>query len=173
MKDRPRFLPTRACVLSLFAFAVLSLLSVAPSLVAVRSEPQVKLSPKELDERQNQADNDPVQILELCPLADEIAAKKLRVLAGKLLQEAAAADRPELARKVALVLADAVRTADAPEAVRDILGAPQKISRQVIYRRCLEQWIYHHPVPLCVAWSIAHGMRPSVYSVLPIRIEKQ
>jgi hypothetical protein len=151
---------------------VLSVLSVVPSLMAVRSEAQLKLSPRELDDLQSRAGNDPVKLLELCPFADEVAAKRLRVVVGKLLNETAPGDRPELAGKVALVLANAAAGADAPEAVRDILGAPQRVSRQVIYRRCLEQWIYHHPLPLCVTWSIPHGARPTVYSVRPLSIEK-
>ena len=74
--------------------------------------------------------------------------------------------------RISLVLANAAGGVDAPEVVRDILGAPQKVSRQVIYRRCLEQWIYHHPLPLCVTWSIPHNARPTVYSVRPLSIEK-
>jgi hypothetical protein len=129
--------------------------------VFVRSESQAKLSRDELTLRQQKIGDDPVGLLELCPFADEPTAQTLRGLAGKLLMEAPVASRPELARKVALVLADSART---PDEVQQILGPPQKVSRQIVYRRCLEQWTYDHTLALSLVWSMTHG-RVSLQSV--------
>jgi hypothetical protein len=56
--------------------------------------------------------------------------------------------------------------------VRRIHGVPSKISRQVVYRRCLEQWTYDPPVGLCFTWSIAHGETARLDHVLPLPQEK-
>jgi hypothetical protein len=122
--------------------------------VFVRSAPQATLSRDELALRQQKIGDDPIGLLELCPLADETMAQKLRELAGKLLLEAPLASRTELARKVALVLAEAART---PDEVYQVLGLPQKVSRQIVYRRCLEQWTYDHNLALSLVWSMTHG----------------
>jgi hypothetical protein len=122
--------------------------------VVVRSAPQAKLSRDELALRQQKINDDPIGLLELCPLADETMAQKLRGLAGKLLMEAPVATRADLAHKVALVLAEAART---PDEVHQILGLPQKVSRQIVYSRFLEQWTYDHTLALSLVWSMTHG----------------
>jgi hypothetical protein len=141
----------------------------APAVVA-RSEPQAKLSREELSVRVQAAGDDPVRLLELCPLADDTAASGLRVRVHHLLVKAAAADCLDLARKAAPYVAAAART---PQEVRQLLGDPEKLSRQVVYRRYLEQWSYQQPLPLCLLWSVARGENARLVEVHPIAEEKQ
>jgi hypothetical protein len=136
---------------------------------SVQGQPKAKLSSEELAQRRQKIGDDPALLLELCPLADDVAAANLRELAGKLLMEPVVANRAELANKVALILGDAART---PEQVRQILGPPQMVSRQIVYKRYLEQWTYDHPLQLCLIWSVPHGEGWQLQSVRPIRKEK-
>jgi hypothetical protein len=129
-----------------------------------------KLSREELAQRQQEAGEDPIRLLQLCPLAEERAAEQLRGLAAKLLIQVPRAERAELARKVAVVLADA---APAPDQVRQVLGPPQKVSRQIVYRRCMEQWTYVDVLPLYVTWTILHGENAHLEGVRPTSQEKQ
>jgi hypothetical protein len=139
-----------------------------PAFVA-RSEPQAKLSREELAIRLQAAGDDPVRLLELCPLADDAAAAGLRVRIRHLLVKAAAAERLDLARKTAPYVAGAART---PEEVRQLLGAPEILSRQVVYRRYLEQWCYQQPLPLCLLWSVPRGESAQLLAVHLVAEEK-
>jgi hypothetical protein len=123
---------------------------------------QVKLSPEELATRKEKAGGDPVRLMELMPLVDPVAAPELRRHLAKILVGVPAADRAELARKAAPLLSAAVAT---PDECRQLLGPPQRISRQMVYRRCIEQWTYDLPVPLCINWQAAAGQEMQIQAV--------
>ena len=48
------------------------------------------------------------------------------------------------------------------------LGPPRKVARQVIYKRCLEQWIYEAPHFLRIEIDWVQGRQPQVLRVQPI-----
>jgi hypothetical protein len=56
----------------------------------------------------------------------------------------------------------------AAEAVQ-LLGKPQRVARQVLYRRCVEQWIYETPVALRIEVDCVHGRPSQILTVHPIR----
>jgi hypothetical protein len=56
--------------------------------------------------------------------------------------------------------------------VRDRLGAPKKVARQILFRRHLEQWTYDAPIPVRVELDGVRGQEPRVVSVHPLRSEK-
>jgi hypothetical protein len=149
-------------------FGVL-VLFVVPTTIA-RSEPPTKLSREELAVRQQKADNNPVLLLKLCVLADAQAAQELRTQVRKLLANIAVGDRAEIGPMMAAILMDIAPT---PDEMLQILGEPHQVSRQVVYRRCLEQWHYEQPVPLCVVWSIPRGENSHLHSVHSISEEKR
>ena len=50
--------------------------------------------------------------------------------------------------------------------VTEVLGERKRISRQVLYRRSIEQWHYDTPLSLCVVLEAAKGQIPRVQNVL-------
>ncbi len=44
--------------------------------------------------------------------------------------------------------------------VRDILGPPRRIARQILYQRYLEQWVYESPLLLRLEFDCRRGQRP-------------
>ncbi|HZT81626.1 MAG TPA: hypothetical protein VFA26_15475 [Gemmataceae bacterium] len=60
-----------------------------------------------------------------------------------------------------------VRPGMSPAEVERRLGRPSRIARQVLYRRCLEQWLYDGPPPLRVEFSRVRGEPAQVQSVHP------
>lgn len=152
------------------ALPILLCVALPASMVLVRSEPPAKLTSAEVAQRQQHIGDDPVRLLELCPLADEETARQLRATVGKLLLQTPPIDRPKVAHDVAAVLGSAAPT---PEDMRQLLGAPQTVSRQIVYRRCLEQWTYSYPLPLCLVWITPHGEETRLQSVHVANSEKQ
>jgi hypothetical protein len=126
---------------------------------------QAKLSPEELVVRREKAGRDPVRLLELVPLTDAAAAVELRRRIAKVLAEAPEAERADLARKIAPLLAAAAPT---PDDLRLLLGPPPRISRQMVYRRAIEQWTYETPLSLCINWQAAAGQEMQMQAVQPL-----
>ncbi len=126
---------------------------------------QAKLTAEELEARRKKAGNDPVLLLELVPLADATAANGLRREVGRLLAQVPANDREALAVKVAPLLAAAAST---PAELQQVLGPPDTVSRQAVYRRCVEQWRYDAPLPLCVVWQAESGREAQILTVHPL-----
>src|SRR5947208_2472399 len=60
-----------------------------------------------------------------------------------------------------------VRPGQSPNEVRDRLGPPVRVARQVLFRRYIEQWVYDLPQPVRVEFSCARGRDPYVSAVLP------
>lgn len=52
--------------------------------------------------------------------------------------------------------------------VRALLGPPQRIARQVIYKRCLEQWLYESP-PLRLEFNSVQGQPSLLLTIQPLR----
>jgi hypothetical protein len=49
--------------------------------------------------------------------------------------------------------------------IANLLGPPKRKTRQILYRRYLEQWIYDSPVPWCVTFNCPRGQDPVVLTV--------
>src|SRR4051812_47744817 len=52
--------------------------------------------------------------------------------------------------------------------VRQKLGPPARISRQILFRRHIEQWHYEAPPPLRIEFNCVHGEEPYVCSILQL-----
>jgi hypothetical protein len=126
---------------------------------------QAKLSPQELAVRKEKAAGDPVRLLELVPLADPVAAAELRRHIARVLAQMQVGARAEQAGKLAPLVPGAAQT---PEELKQLLGTPERISRHVVYRRCIEQWTYDVPLPLCVNWQAAAGQEMQIHAVHPL-----
>jgi len=61
-----------------------------------------------------------------------------------------------------------IRAGMTPAEVRQLKGAPERIARQHVNRRYLEQWIYDHPTPLWVEFHGVKGQEPRVVQVHPL-----
>jgi hypothetical protein len=128
-----------------------------------------RLETGEIAARERMLGNDPVGLLLLSGLAEEKAAQRLRQKVFLLLKEqretATQAELDALASRLARSLPEATRS---PVEVKEILGAPTQVSRQVLYRRYLEQWIYDSPVPLCAVFDCLKGQDPSLRADHPV-----
>jgi hypothetical protein len=94
---------------------------------------------------------DPTQLKRLLAQADEARGDEARRL------------RAEAAR----------RLLDLPPArVRQLLGPPDRVARQVLYRRYLEQWGYDRPAALSVVFEGRKGQEPRSRGVVWARPEK-
>jgi hypothetical protein len=152
--------------LCLFALALLTgvLLANPPAVSTPR------LSADELTAHELRAGQDPVKALQLVPLAQDEAARKLRQRVAQLLtmqkRTATAAELEALAVKLASVLPGSA--ASQPD-VREVLGRPVQTGRQLLYNRYLEEWLYDDPLPLCVVFDCRKGQEPRVLTVQPLR----
>ena len=52
-----------------------------------------------------------------------------------------------------------------PKTVRDLLGPPRRVARQILSHRHLEQWLYDQPCPLRVTFDCPRGRKPQVVNV--------
>ncbi len=64
--------------------------------------------------------------------------------------------------------ADPIRTGMTTEEVRRLRGDPERIARQHVNRRYLEQWIYDQPLPLRVAFQGVKGQELRVVQAHPV-----
>jgi hypothetical protein len=53
-----------------------------------------------------------------------------------------------------------------PEQVRQLVGAPKRIARQILYHRYREQWLYDTPFPIRLTFDCPRGQKPELL-VLP------
>jgi hypothetical protein len=144
------------------SLAVCCLLLAASGLAA---EP-LRLTPDELAVRQAKAGKDPIALLRLTPFADKDAARNLRRRVRELLTartaDATPADLQALTARMAAVLPEVIHS---PAEAREILGPPHQVSRQVLYRRYLEEWTYERPLPLSLVFSRRTGELPRLQAV--------
>ncbi len=111
-------------------------------------------------------DTDPVHLLEQSRFVSEKEAKKLRQRVQEFLrrrkQDADPADQERFAKRFVEALPRTIRT---PVELRDVLGPPRTTSRQILYRRLVEQWHYDRPVPLCAVFDTLWGQEPRLQTV--------
>jgi hypothetical protein len=60
-----------------------------------------------------------------------------------------------------------VRPGQSPAEVRDRLGPPVRITRQILFRHYVEQWVYDVPQAVRVEFRCSRGRDPYVAAVLP------
>ncbi len=60
-----------------------------------------------------------------------------------------------------------------PEQVRQLVGAPKRIARQILYHRYREQWVYDAAVPMRITFDCPRGQNPQLlsYSEIPGKLE--
>lgn len=51
-----------------------------------------------------------------------------------------------------------------PEQVRQLVGAPKQIARQIFYHRYREQWIYDVPLSVRLTFDCRRGQKPQLLS---------
>ena len=56
-----------------------------------------------------------------------------------------------------------------PDQVRDLIGPPKRVARQILYQHYLEQWVYDAPFDLRIEFDCPRGQQPQVQSVQPLR----
>ena len=56
--------------------------------------------------------------------------------------------------------------------VVDLRGKPTRVSRQILFRRHVEQWIYAAPAELWIEFQGVRGQEARVVSVHPLRFKK-
>jgi hypothetical protein len=134
----------------------------------------LKLSAEELAVRERQAAEDAVQLLQLSGLADEAAARRLRRRAGEILSHqpktATPAELIALAARVAAALPAAVHSfAEA----REVLGPPPVVTREILFRRYVEQWFFESPLPLVLVFDCPTGQEARLQAVQVNRSQKK
>jgi len=82
---------------------------------------------------------------------------------------------PSILILLATLTAPAAPSADVPVArgqspadVRARLGPPVRVSRQVLFGRHVEQWVYQEPRPLRVEFNCVRGEDPYVCAILQL-----
>jgi hypothetical protein len=60
-----------------------------------------------------------------------------------------------------------------PEQVRQLVGAPKQIARQILYHRYREQWIYDPPISVRLTFDCRRGQKPQLLSLpeVPVKAE--
>lgn len=51
-----------------------------------------------------------------------------------------------------------------PEQVRQLVGAPKRTARQILYHRYREQWIYDTPISTRLTFECLRGQKPQLLS---------
>jgi hypothetical protein len=59
-----------------------------------------------------------------------------------------------------------------PAEVVAVLGPPQRVAREILYKRHLEQWVYDRPQPLRIRLNCPRGQPPQIVTVQPLTNEK-
>jgi hypothetical protein len=59
-----------------------------------------------------------------------------------------------------------------PDRVRQLLGAPSRTARQILYRRSREQWLYEAPFSVRLDFEYVRGQEPHLLSVQAVRAGK-
>jgi hypothetical protein len=133
----------------------------------------LKLTAEELAAREEKANQDSVQLLLLSGLAEASSASRLRQRVGEILvrqrKTATAAELAALTDRVAAILRQVVPS---PKDALEILGPPAKISRQVLFRRYVEQWRYESPLQLLLEFDFRRGQESHLATVHVNRQQK-
>lgn len=119
----------------------------------------------------NKAGDDPAALLAMLPQAGPEQAKEIRLVVNNTLKElcakASPGERQMLAQQLAKQIPMVLHTA---EEVLEVFGANRKISRQLLHRRYLEQWVYQDPLPLTITFEFPKGQPPRLFSVHPEKL---
>jgi hypothetical protein len=106
------------------------------------------------------------RLIEQAGAAEKARGRELLQQAVKHLsqQKPKPAELAELAARMAKVLPSVAQT---PDEVREILAPhlPEGITRQIFYRRYLEQWVLDRPLQLRIAFSYVKGQEPRIQTV--------
>jgi hypothetical protein len=92
-----------------------------------------------------------------------VVCSRRRLLAAVALLAAGAAPPPEPES------ADRLRRGLSREEVRQLLGPPARVARQILYQRHLEQWIYDRPRPLRLEFDCPRGRESQLTSIGPFQ----
>ena len=65
------------------------------------------------------------------------------------------------------------QTVSTPAELRQVLGPPVRVARQMIHRRYLEQWTYGSPGGLCALWDYPRGLEPRLTAVHLLEVERK
>jgi len=57
------------------------------------------------------------------------------------------------------------------EQVRDLLGEPHRVARQILFHRALEQWLYGPPYDFRIEFDCPRGQKAQLLSVHSLRPE--
>lgn len=66
----------------------------------------------------------------------------------------------------------AVEPGLSPDQVRRLIGQPRAICWQILYHRCLEQWLYDSIFPVRLEFDCPRGQEPRLLSVQPLNPAK-
>ena len=55
-----------------------------------------------------------------------------------------------------------------PDQVRALIHAPNHVGRQILYHRCVEQWVYDSAFPLRLEFDCPRGQDARLQSVQPV-----
>jgi hypothetical protein len=59
-----------------------------------------------------------------------------------------------------------------PDQVRDRVGPPKHVSRQILYHRYLEQWTYEAPAATRVTFDCPRGQKPQLLGTMTLTTGK-
>lgn len=144
-----------------------ALVAAASCLVLAAADPvqPPRLSSDELAIRKRMAGNDPVQLLLLTPAANEADAKRLRAEINLILRQFRPTVDGEAVFQLSKRFAESVPRTASPLEVQELLGIAKSSSRQILYRRYIEQWVYDSPLTLSVVFEHPKGQEPHLYLV--------
>jgi hypothetical protein len=60
-----------------------------------------------------------------------------------------------------------------PDEVREVLGPPRRVARQLLYHRYLEQWLYEAPGSPRLTFDCRRGQVPFLLEFAPPRTNKE
>jgi hypothetical protein len=62
-----------------------------------------------------------------------------------------------------------LRKGMSPADVRQLLGKPPRVARQILYQRHREQWLYSEPEPIRLDFDCPRGQEAWLLGVTPLR----
>jgi len=74
-------------------------------------------------------------------------------------------DDPQSSRRVRVSWLEQRGMGLTPEQVRQLLGPPQQVTSEILYRRQIDQWVYNQPTALWINFSYTNGHMARVRSV--------
>lgn len=90
--------------------------------------------------------------------------RSLAILAMMLVMETSRAQAPVNLRTLTL--------GDKAEHVRQLLGRPQRVSRQVLFLRTIEQWHYGMPHQVRLTFEAPRGQQAHLVSVQQVQMKR-